>query len=261
MPNRILKESICRSDTIDQLTAFQETFFYRLIVNCDDYGRFDARIRILKNTLYPLKDMRETQIEDALKALASAELVILYEVHGKPFLQIATWQDHQSIRAKTSKYPEPEGACKRLLPDKSRCMQMKADESRCMQMCSLSYSYSGIEDDNAHAREGYGDDPEYVRQYREGMAAIEDAAKGIGLPYATDDYKMCEELMADYSAEWVVAAIKRAQDRNRNWGTVKGILQSWKKKGGIDSPRPEEPARPSDGLTDEERDLRRRGLM
>lgn len=261
MPNRILKESICRSDTIDQLTAFQETFFYRLIVNCDDYGRFDARIRILKNTLYPLKDMRETQIEDALKALASAELVILYEVHGKPFLQIATWQDHQSIRAKTSKYPAPDGAYKRLLPDESRCMQMKSDEIKCMQMSPYSYSYSGIEDDNAHAREGDGDNPEYVRQYLEDMAAIEDVAKGIGLPFESADYGMCVGLRADYSTEWVIAAIKRAQDRKRDWGTVKGILRSWKKKGGIDSPRPEEPTRPTDGLTDEERDLRRRGLM
>ena len=37
MPNRILKESICRSDTIDHLTWFEEVLFYRLIVSCDDY--------------------------------------------------------------------------------------------------------------------------------------------------------------------------------------------------------------------------------
>ena len=47
MPNRIIKETICTSDTIERLTPFEETFFYRLIVNCDDYGRMDARPAIL----------------------------------------------------------------------------------------------------------------------------------------------------------------------------------------------------------------------
>lgn len=42
MPNRIIKESICVSESIDSLSWFDEVFFYRLIVNCDDYGRLDA---------------------------------------------------------------------------------------------------------------------------------------------------------------------------------------------------------------------------
>ena len=43
MPNRILKESIRTSDTIGELSWFEEVLFYRLIVSCDDYGRFDGR--------------------------------------------------------------------------------------------------------------------------------------------------------------------------------------------------------------------------
>ena len=116
MPNRILKESICASENIDSLSAFQETFFYRLIVNCDDYGRMDARPKILASRLFPLKDLRSNQIEDALRALTSAELVILYEVDGKPFLQMKTWDRHQQVRAKKSKYPSPDdGICNQLI--------------------------------------------------------------------------------------------------------------------------------------------------
>ena len=122
MPNRILKESICASENVDQLSAFQETFFYRLIVNCDDYGRMDARPKILASRLFPLKDIRSTQIEEALRALTSAELVILYEVDGKPFLQMKTWDRHQQVRAKKSKYPSPnESNCKQLIADDSKC--------------------------------------------------------------------------------------------------------------------------------------------
>ena len=128
MPNRIIKESICTSDNIDQLTAFQETMFYRLIVNCDDYGRMDARPKILSAKLFPLKDIRAAQIEDGLRALTSAELVTIYEVDGKPFLQMKTWERHQQIRAKKSKYPSPDSG--KDVSD-NICKQMIADDSKC----------------------------------------------------------------------------------------------------------------------------------
>ena len=126
MPNRILKESICTSENIDQLSAFNETVFYRLIVNVDDYGRIDARPRLLASKLFPLKDVRVAQIEDALRALTSAELVSTYTVDGKPFLQMKTWDRHQSIRAKKSKCPAPEEA-DNLNTSASNCMQMQAN--------------------------------------------------------------------------------------------------------------------------------------
>ena len=128
MPNRILKDSICTSDNIDQLSAFHETVFYRLIVNCDDYGRMDARPKILAARLFPLKDIRASQMEDALRALTSAELVTLYQVDGKPFLLMNTWDKHQQIRAHKSKYPAPEEGemvsdifCKQRISDDIRC--------------------------------------------------------------------------------------------------------------------------------------------
>ena len=128
MPNRIIKESICTSDSINQLTPFQEVFFYRLLVNCDDYGRLDARPDVLASKLYPLRrSIREEQITGALNALTSAELVDLYEVKGKPFLQIVTWAEHQSIRAKKSKYPAKDETCTQTQANASKCTQMQAN--------------------------------------------------------------------------------------------------------------------------------------
>lgn len=128
MPNRILKESVCYSDNVNTLSLFQENMFFRLIVNCDDYGRMDARPAVVKAKLYPLKDYRLDQIEDALQALSSAELVILYKVDGKPFLQMRTWDKHQTIRAKKSKYPSPQDG---EITSESICKQMQADECKC----------------------------------------------------------------------------------------------------------------------------------
>ena len=138
MPNRILKESICTSENIDQLSAFQETVFYRLIVSCDDYGRMDARPKLLASKLFPLKDIRSNQIEDALRALTSAELVTLYEVDGKPFLQMKTWDRHQQVRARKSKYPSPESGkqvheiiCNQMISDDINGNQKESSASKC----------------------------------------------------------------------------------------------------------------------------------
>ena len=136
MPNRILKESICYSENVDGLTLFQEVFFYRLIVNCDDFGRMDARTKVLSSKLFPLRDIDDGQVLDALAALVSAELITVYEAenHPHPYLQMNTWDRHQNIRAKKSKYPELDSNCKQLNADDIRLIHMNSYASNCNQM-------------------------------------------------------------------------------------------------------------------------------
>lgn len=130
MPNRIIKESICTSDSIWKLDWFEECFFYRLIVNCDDFGRFDARYQVLKSKLFPLiedKKLPMQKIKKALEKLSVVGCVTLYESDGKPFLQINSWEKHQTIRNKKSKYPS--------FNDKNsieiNCKQLQADDFNC----------------------------------------------------------------------------------------------------------------------------------
>ena len=40
MPSRILKESICTSESLAHLSAEAEVLFYRLIVKVDDFGLY-----------------------------------------------------------------------------------------------------------------------------------------------------------------------------------------------------------------------------
>lgn len=128
MPNRILKESICTSDSIDSLSWFEEALFYRLIVNCDDYGRFDGRPAIIKNRLFPLKEnLTAKTVAGAIEKLASAGLVTLYVFEGKPYLYLPTWNHHQVVRAKSSKYPAPEDGIERMKSSEIKCNQMQAN--------------------------------------------------------------------------------------------------------------------------------------
>ena len=125
MPNRIIKESVCTSDTLDELSWFEEVVFYRLLVNCDDYGRMDGRAAIVKSRLFPLKsNVTERSITEALNKLSIVGLVTMYEYDGRPYLQLVTWERHQSIRAKKSKYPSPESGVK---TSASNRMQVQAN--------------------------------------------------------------------------------------------------------------------------------------
>lgn len=132
MPNRILKESICRSEEIDSLSWFEEVLFYRLIVICDDFGRYDGRIKIIKGSCFPLKDVTEKDIEKALSKLSAVGLVRVYETQGRPYLQLVTWADHQRIRNQKSKYPECTQNSKLLLTIDSNGPQKETSDSKCV---------------------------------------------------------------------------------------------------------------------------------
>ena len=135
MSNRILKESICVSDSIESLTWFEEVLFYRLIVNCDDFGRFDGRVNVIKNRLFPLKEnLTAKAVKDGINKLASVGLVTLYVFEGKPYLHLPTWNVHQNIRAKKSKFPAPPKPEECVNESECICKQMNADEFRCKQM-------------------------------------------------------------------------------------------------------------------------------
>ena len=139
MPNRIIKETICTSDTIDQLSWFEECFFSRLIVNCDDYGRFDGRTAIIKSRLFPLKsNVTDKLVTDTIDKLLTVGLVMPYEWDGKPTLQLVTWDKHQTVRNKRSKYPAADGSETTTASENVQfiahyinCNQLNADEIKC----------------------------------------------------------------------------------------------------------------------------------
>ena len=196
MPNRILKESICTSDSIDQLSAFEETLFYRLIVNCDDFGRFDGRPKIIASKLYPLKDIRASQIESALRTLTLAELVILYEVDGKPFLQMKTWDRHQQIRAKKSKYPAPESG---VVKSDSNCNQMISSDGKCSRNPIQSESESNPKESARTAQRFTPPSLEDVVAYCKERRNSVDAQRFIDF-YASKGWKVGNTPMKDWKA-------------------------------------------------------------
>lgn len=144
MPDRIIKESICTSDTLNSLTDFEERVFFRLTVCCDDFGRFDARPNVLLARLFTLRtgvSGMETRIKKAISRLEAAGLVELYEIGGRPYLQIVTWDKHQRRRAQKSKYPGPQSPSKTIDGD---CQQPPSSDDTCQQTLSNVPEYESV---------------------------------------------------------------------------------------------------------------------
>ena len=104
MPNRILREGILDSDRLASVSLGAEVQFYRLLVAADDFGRYDGRVSVIRSRCWPLRDeVTVAQVEAWIEELALAHLIVLYEVGGKPFIELPNF--NQRSRLKRSKYP------------------------------------------------------------------------------------------------------------------------------------------------------------
>jgi hypothetical protein len=73
----------------------------------DDYGRFFADARLLKAHMFPLQldTIREADIVRCMDECHKADLIALYEVKGKGYLQIKDFR--QRLDRAKEKYPPP----------------------------------------------------------------------------------------------------------------------------------------------------------
>lgn len=134
MPNRIIKDSIRTSKSINAMSDFQFRLWAYLITYVDDYGRGSADPELLKGFVFPRrKGVTEGTIQKTLAELATIGSVILYEVDGEPYLCFPNWSEHQVVRNKVSKFPAPEDgvltSCNQLKSIENNCNQLNANVS------------------------------------------------------------------------------------------------------------------------------------
>lgn len=156
MPNRIIKDAILVSANIDQLTADEERFFFRLLLVSDDYGRFDARPPVIRGRAYPLKpEVTDQHVLSWIAKLVEVDILHAYEINGARFVGFSNWHTYQNVRAGKSKYPSPEGAqllhtedivgtSKRVLAPAIICKQTQADDPS-SRISSLASRFSSLE--------------------------------------------------------------------------------------------------------------------
>lgn len=106
MPNRVLRDTTT-SERVNQLSFQSEVLMYRLFMKADDFGSYYANARLIKSTLFPLKDnIRETDITRWLDELKQIGLILFYEVEGKNLLRVIGF--NQRLRNMRNAFPHPE---------------------------------------------------------------------------------------------------------------------------------------------------------
>jgi hypothetical protein len=106
---RSVHPDICVSDTMAALPAELERTFVRLWTHCDDEGRCEDRVKIIKAAIYPLHDtLTASVLDQQLDDLQRHGLIRRYSASGTRLLQVVSWNEYQHPqRAKPSKWPPP----------------------------------------------------------------------------------------------------------------------------------------------------------
>jgi len=108
MPNRMIKETIRTSKSVNGLSDFLFRVWLYLITYADDYGRGSADPELLKGLVFPRRrELTEQALGEAMQELSSRGLIVLYEAEGEPYFLFPNWSEHQRIQTKRSKFPEP----------------------------------------------------------------------------------------------------------------------------------------------------------
>lgn len=105
---RSVHPDICTSEVMASLSAELERTFVRLWTHCDDEGRCVDNPRLIKAGIFPLHDDITPKVLDGqLAKLAQLDLVVRYEVDGRRYLSVRSWDEYQHPqRARRSQYPQ-----------------------------------------------------------------------------------------------------------------------------------------------------------
>lgn len=149
MPNRIIKESINESRSLNDCTVFAQDLFKRLITYADDNGRFNADTQIMLARLYPrdLDIVTQQDVVDGLVELCGIGKIEFYtanvfsnrgarDVYGA----FPKWKMHQRVRDSKEKHPAPNDTdindwyLRRFIPIDMKAEIIERDGFKC-QIC------------------------------------------------------------------------------------------------------------------------------
>ena len=113
---RTIKPEFWDSPSTAKASPWARLLFIAMWNWADDYGRGTANLKELEafafpNDTFPVTCSGNTvHFRDAVAEVSEHFDVTFYEVHGRPYYAIPTWEDHQrnERRAKESKYPGPD---------------------------------------------------------------------------------------------------------------------------------------------------------
>ena len=221
MPNRIIKESIRESESVDGLSPQAEVTFYRLITYADDYGLFKADPRLLLSALYPLKNFKPEQITKWMDEIGSAGMITFYEADGKCFGKFITWEEHQQVRNKKPRFPMPNG-CNQFSSLSEARNHLKSNEIICFDESNPILSNPIQSESNPNSAQSLKTSEPFVSYVIE-----------IPLVRAGECYGVTDEQVRDWEEAYPAVDVMQALRSMRQWSlanqmkrkTRRGVLK------------------------------------
>lgn len=107
---------IVRHDLLTRLV------YVGLWTHCDDYGRCAYDPRLVKAALFPLDDdITPEDLRKSLESLHDASQVLIYDHHGRAYLQVTAWEEHQRVshpgKDKLPAYDDPDSVLRQSSGD------------------------------------------------------------------------------------------------------------------------------------------------
>lgn len=114
-----------------KLAEFCQAIYPLLVAHADDFGRLAGDVFTVKHAICPTSPRKESDVEAALAALHTVNLVIWYEVEGRKCLQIVDFDKYQTGLHKRTKseFAEPSGNF-RELPSEGKGREQKRTEEK-----------------------------------------------------------------------------------------------------------------------------------
>ena len=147
-------------------------------------------------------------VSNGIQSLVRAELVVLYLVGNRPYLQLKTWDEYQRIRAKRSKFPSPSDG------------ELQTDDSNLLSNDSELLTHASVIQSNPIQSESNTKEVQRKRftppSFEEVKAYCEERKNGIDPQafidfYTSKGWKIGKETMKDWQA--AVRTWERREDK------------------------------------------------
>lgn len=198
---------------LDQLNSWQEALFHRMLIYVGDGDEMPADPKFIRDTLLPLKqNLRTSQVDSALKALTSANLIGLgTRKDGRPYLWIVRPEKQYS----------------------SSDAHEGGETSRRGGKDYILYNNKGngeTDKPNMGISDEFGITDEEVDRHRKTIDRIEQEAAEYGLNTSVGSLRYAMSLVTEYGEEAVIEAIHQCIDIPK-WNYVGGILRTARLEG------------------------------
>ncbi len=133
MPQRFLRPDIRTSERWNETSFGAQSLYVGLMTLVDDFGRYDGRAKLIHGEVFILRsDVKPQQTAAWLNELHERDLIQLFDIGGKMFLQVSRWKERS--RSETSRFPDP--------PARESCEPLRNPAESCL--LSLSHKSSPL---------------------------------------------------------------------------------------------------------------------